>query len=346
MKNLIFISCILIVLFKTGNVLSNSNIFNVNNVEISNEIYKNNDKLVNKAFKKSYDQLISRLLLEEDYKNLSNISLIEIKKLISYYQIINQEIKKKEKNIKFNVFFDKDRMHEFFYKKNILYSDIVNTQVMIFPLLKEKDQYFIYTKNYFYKNWNRKDVNKLIQYTLPFENIENIQKIESNKENIFELDVSDFFKEHNVENLIFANIEFNEKVAKVFLSTKIANKKIKINMLINNTSLDYENFNNKIIFEIKSRIKDLIKSQNLIDVRTPSFLNVEIKLNNKNNLVEFNKRLGNIDLIDNFYILQLNKDFALAKIKYLGKISKIISKLKNQNINLKMKKGQWQLKII
>ena len=117
MKNLIFISCILIVLFKTGNVLSNSNIFNVNNVEISNEIYKNNDKLVNKAFKKSYDQLISRLLLEEDYKNLSNISLIEIKKLISYYQIINPEIKKNEKNIKFNVFFDKDRMHEFFIKK-------------------------------------------------------------------------------------------------------------------------------------------------------------------------------------------------------------------------------------
>ena len=34
MKNLIFISYILIILFKTGNVLSNNNIFNVNNIEI------------------------------------------------------------------------------------------------------------------------------------------------------------------------------------------------------------------------------------------------------------------------------------------------------------------------
>ena len=58
------------------------------------------------------------------------------------------------------------------------------------------------------------------------------------------------------------------------------------------------------------------------------------------------ERLENIDLIDKFSIRQLNKDFALAKIKYLGKINKIINKLKDQNINLKMKKGQWQLKII
>ena len=90
----------------------------------------------------------------------------------------------------------------------------------------------------------------------------------------------------------------------------------------------------------------MIKSQNLIDVRTPSFLNVKIKLNNKSNLVEFNNRLKKIDLIDNYYVQQLNKDYVLVKIKYLGKINKIINKLKDQNINLKMIEGQWQLNII
>ena len=44
MKNSIFICCILIILFKTGNVLSDTNIFNVNNVEISKETYKNKEK--------------------------------------------------------------------------------------------------------------------------------------------------------------------------------------------------------------------------------------------------------------------------------------------------------------
>ena len=93
-------------------------------------------------------------------------------------------------------------------------------------------------------------------------------------------------------------------------------------------------------------IKDLIKSQNLIDVRTPSFLNVKINLANKNTLVEFDNRVKKIDLIDEFYVQQLNKDYVLVKIRYLGKISKIMNKLKDVDIELKMIAGQWQLNIL
>ena len=69
-------------------------------------------------------------------------------------------------------------------------------------------------------------------------------------------------------------------------------------------------------------------------------------MNKKSNLVEFSNRLNKIDLIDNFYVQKLNKDYVLVKIKYLGKINKIISKLKDQKIDLKMIAGQWQLNII
>ena len=75
-------------------------------------------------------------------------------------------------------------------------------------------------------------------------------------------------------------------------------------------------------------------------------MNAEIKLNNKSNLVEFNNRLKKIDLIDSFYVQELNKDYILVKIKYLGKISKIIDRLKDQNIDLNMREGQWKLNII
>ena len=40
MKNLIFICSILIILFKTENVLSDNNIFNVNNIEIEKKLLK------------------------------------------------------------------------------------------------------------------------------------------------------------------------------------------------------------------------------------------------------------------------------------------------------------------
>ena len=347
MKNLIFISCILIILFKTGNVLSDNNIFNVNNIEINKEIYKNKEKLVNKAFEKAFDELSKRLFLDDDYKKISKIDLKQIKKLVSYYQIINPEKTKKNKNIVVNVSFDKDRMHNFFHKFNILYSDIINTDVIIFPLLIKEKKYFIYTQNYFYDNWDNKNSENLIQYTLPVENIENIQKINLNKENIYKLNITDFFNEYKADNIVFVSIEINKDFAEAFLNTRIEGKKINKNLSIKkNKEISEKEFYNKIIYEIDIIIRDLIKSQNLIDVRTPSFLNVKMKLNSrKSNLNEFSNRIKNIDLIDNYFVQELNKDYILIKIKYLGKINKIMRKLKEKKIYLKMIEGQWQLKI-
>ena len=348
MKILIFINCILIILFKTGNVLSDNNIFNVNNVEIIKENSKNKEEMINKAFKKAFDKLINRLLLEEDYKKISNTNLDQIKKLISYYQITKQNERNVNKNNKkINIFFDKNRIHNFFYSKNIFYSDIISTEVILFPLLKKEEQYFIYTQNYFYENWTKDRLNNLIEYILPVENIENIQKINLNKDNIYKLEISDFFKEHKTKNVVFANIEVNKDKADIFLKTRIEGKKINKNLSFEKkVDVSEETFYKEIILEVDKEIKDLIKSQNLIDVRTPSFLNAKIKLNNKNNLIKFKERLKKIDLINNFYVQQLSKDYVLVKIKYLGKINKIINKLKDEKINLIMIAGEWQLNII
>ena len=117
MKNLIFICCILIILFKTGNVLSDNNIFNVNNVEISKEISANKEKLANQAFKKGFKELINRLLLEEDYKKISTTNLDQIKRLIAYYQIKNKEKEENNNNIRFNIFLIKTEFTTFFIKK-------------------------------------------------------------------------------------------------------------------------------------------------------------------------------------------------------------------------------------
>ena len=300
--------------------------------------------MTNLAFKKAYKDLTNRLLLEKDYKKFSTLDLKTIKTLISYYQIKES----KKKNIfKVNVFFDKKKMHDFFFTRNILYSDVKNTEILFFPLLIDGGQFYIYSKNFFYDNWNENSESTLIQYILPIENIENIESIKLMREDIYRLEISNFFKEYNNENMSFAIIEIEKNVAKIFLINKISNKKINKTLYIKQDVLNKKDFINKITFEIKKTIKDLVKSQNLIDVRTPSFLNVEIRLNKrKNNLIELKNRIGNIDLIETFYIQQLTKDYALVKIKYLGNITKIISKLNKQKIDLKMTNGQWKLNII
>ena len=346
MKFYLFILSILIILLKTGNVLSDNNIFSVNNIEINKKSLKNKENLVNKAFKKGFKDLIKKLLLEEDFKKLSTSNLKQIKELISYYQIIDTD-KKDDDKILVNIFFDKDKLHNFFYQRNILYSDLENTEIMFFPLLVKDKQFFIYSENYFFENWNKETNNELIQFNLPVENIENIQKIKQYENNIYRLNISDFFKEYNVDNLVFASIEIEDNFAKIYLNTIIQGKKINKNLLIKQNDLNQINFYKKIIKITKNKTKDLIKSQNLIDVRTPSFLNVRIKLEKEDHLVKFNRRLKNIDLIDEIYVRQINKDFVLIKIKYLGKIGKIIKKLKEQNMSLIMtKEGNWEITII
>ncbi len=347
MKNSISIICILIIFFKTGNVLSENNIFYVNNIEINTNSLKSRKSQINQAFRKGFDELTDRLLLKKDYKNLSNLNLDSIKKLISYYQIISPETKE-DKIIKFNISFDKSRMHDLFYKRNIFYSDAINSEVVFFPLLKTEGKYFIYNNNYFYEKWNDEKFKDLTSYTLPVESIESIEKINFNLNNIYNLEVSDFFNEFEKSNIIFANIEIFKDKAEVFLKSRIEENKINKRLIIKRKENENEEkFFDNIIYKTKKNINDLIKSQNLIDVRTPSFLNVILKLDKKkSNLVEFDRRLEEIELIDSYYVQKINKDYVNIKIKYLGKINKIINKLSNQNINLKMVNGEWSLRII
>ena len=102
----------------------------------------------------------------------------------------------------------------------------------------------------------------------------------------------------------------------------------------------------EIIRRTRNEIIDLVKSQNLIDIKTPSFLNIKLIIDKNNNLAELNKRLNNIDLVDNLYVQEFNSEYVFLKIKYLGKLEKIKNELKREKIILKQKNDEWSIKII
>ena len=70
MKNIKFIFIIVIILFKTGNVLCVESIFTVNNIEVNKNAFKNKEELINIAFKKGFEKLNSKILLEKDYQKI------------------------------------------------------------------------------------------------------------------------------------------------------------------------------------------------------------------------------------------------------------------------------------
>jgi hypothetical protein len=348
MKSYKLIIFILIVFLKTGNVLSNTNIFDVNNVEIEKKNKATNEILANQAIKKGFKALIDKILLIEDKKKLQNLNFSEIKELVTYYQASKEATKETAaETVNFNISFDKDKIHNLFYRKNISYSEISNKEIFILPILKKGNNIFIYNQNFFYDNWNKVYETQLIEFILPLENIEIIQNINFKSNDLLSVKLNDLFAEYTGKNLALILIEDNNmQEEKIYFKTKILGKEIVKKINVKRFNLSNEEFNKKIITNIKQEIINLVKSQNLIDVRVPSFFNAEFIINKKNNLVDLNTKLNRINLIENIYIHKFNKDLVNLKIKYLGKLDKIIRQLENEKIILKLIDGQWSLQII
>ena len=186
---------ILVVFFKTETVFSENNLFNVNNIQLEKKDKLSNNALANDAIKKGFNQLIKKILLKEDINKLSDLSLPAIKQLVTYYQITNvSDEDKKEELVNFSVTFDKEKLHNLFYKREILYSEISDKEIYILPIFIKEGEIFIFNNNYFYKSWNDNYKNDLIEFILPLENIEIIQNINTYKDNLINLDVNKLFE--------------------------------------------------------------------------------------------------------------------------------------------------------
>ncbi len=348
MKLYLQIILILIVFFKTETLLSENNLFNVNNIKLDKNDKISNDTLADKAIKKGFQELISKILLKEDINKLSNLNFSSIKELVTYYQVSQIPDEKDNGELaSFSVTFDKDKIHELFYNQGILYSEILDKEIFILPVLIKETEIYIFNNNFFYKYWNEIYTVDLIEFILPIENIEIIQKINKNKKNLIDIEIDNLFKEYSKKNLALVLIEENKsKNNRVYLKTKIQGKKISKSLNIKKENEDVKSQYEQIIKISKNELTNLVKSENLIDIRTPSFLNVRLDLNKTTNLVEFNLRVKNIDLVENVYVQEFNKDYLKLRIKYLGKLERIIDQFKKAKINLKFINDQWFLKFI
>jgi len=339
---------ILIVFLKTGNVLSEDTIFSVNNIKLIKKSQLTNGDQAGQAIKKGFKELIKKILLEEDIKKLLQLELSQIRELVLYYQMINETDENENSDmVTYNISFDKDKLHNLFYKKRISYSEISDKELFLLPILKKDNQIFVYNQNFFYDKWNEIYNNELVEFILPLENIEIIQKVNLNKNNLLELELSNLLEEYSSKNLAVVLIEDdNLKKEKIYFKTKILGKNIVKNLILEKGNLSKEKFYEKIIIEVKKELINIIKSQNLIDISIPSFLNAQFDINKNNSLVELNLRLKKIDLIENIFVQEFSNEYVYVKIKYLGKLDKIIRQLEEQKIILKLIGDQWSIKII
>jgi len=338
---------ILIVFFKTGNVFSNNDIFNVNNIVIEKKANLTNNQLTRSAIKKGFNTLLKKILLEDDISSLDELKFSNIKELVLYYQMsTNTDQNKNIDIIEYNITFDKEKLYDLFYSNDISYSEINDKELFILPVLSKNNQLLIYNKNFFYDNWNNVRENELIEFILPLENIETIQRLNFNKENLFNIELEKIFEEYVTKNLALVFIEdINPKQLKIYLKIKILEKVIVKKIILDKKNKQEKKLYAEAIIKIKKEIIDLIKSQNLINVSTPSFLSIELNIK-KNNLAELNSILKKVKLVENIYVQEFNNEKVFLKIKYLGRLDEIVRQLKINKVSLQRMEEIWIINII
>jgi len=337
---------ILVVFFKTETLFSENSLFNVNNIKLEKKDNVSNKDLANQAIKNGFNQLITKILLKEDKDNLSDLSFSSIKQLVNYYQIENISDQNKIEFVNFSITFDKDKIHRLFFKRGLSYSEVSDKELYFLPILIKNDEVYVFNNNFFYENWSKFYDNDLIEFILPLENIEILKKVNDNKTNLINIDLFNLFEEFKNKNIALILIEDNKNNnERVYIKSKIQNKDISKALKIKKGNLNKNKFYEKIIIETKKELINLVKSKNLIDIRTPSFLKVKLNLDKNSNLVELNSRIQKIDSIESIYVQDFNKDFMNLRIKYLGNLEKIITLLKLENIDLQLINDQWVIKL-
>ncbi len=348
MKLIKQIIIILIVFFKTETLFSKNNLFNVNNIQLEKKDKTTNSALANLAIKKGFNQLVSKILLKEDRDKLSDLNFLAVKQLVTYYQISNiLDNETKKELVNFSITFDKDKIHDLLYKRGISYSEVSDKELYTLPVLIKDNEIYIFNNNFFYENWGEVYKDDLIEFVLPLEKIEIIKNINEYRNNLINLELFDLFEEYRNKNLALILIEDNKaNKKKIYIKTVIQGKDISKSFDIKRENLNTENLYKKIIIRCKQELINLVKSRNLIDIRTPSFLNVKLNLNKKDNLVKLNSKIKKIDSVENIYVQEFNKDYMYLRIKFLGKLEKIINQLKKENIDLRLINNQWIIKTL
>ncbi len=337
---------IIIFFLKTGNVLSENTIFSVNNIIIKSEKYRNHQEFLNQAYREGFYQLIERISLRKDYKKLKQTSLKDIKNLISHFQIqkiSNQNLIQKSVNI----YFDKERINKFFFKNNLTYSDFISKKITILPIQYIDNDINIFSNNYFYENWvkDENDITnsiKVLNYILPIENLELIKMINQSNKNYENLKIDEILLDYGNQDTALIHINLTKNKSKIFLQTFISGKKINKSFIVDNFgNTNDRDFYDIIIKKSKQEIEDIIKKENILDLRTPIFLKINFRTKKERDLKFFQNAIGQISVVENYEVSQISNRDVQIKIKFYGNLMKFQKLLESKGIDLNIQDNEW-----
>ena len=334
----------ILIFFSTENALSRTYIIkNIDIIEPYDLNFKK-DKVVDRAFIEAFKIIISKVLISENLKKINNYDLEAIRTMIKSFSITNEEFIDNKYHAKFNVFFEKKKLINYFHKLNIITSVPIDKNVFFLPILinLNNNEIKMFNENKFYAEWEKiKDNSYLIRYILPDEDLDDYNYIKQNFQDIESYDFKEILNKYDNENYIVSVFLINDNnldiLSKISFNNNISINKSKFE------NIDFkiqENFN-KIILDLKKTYEDKWKVENQINLSIKLPLKISIITKNIDLIKNFEDDLKSSDLIYDYNIESMSKNKTLFKIIYNGNPDRLIKNLKGKNYNLDFSSETW-----
>ena len=163
------------------------------------------------------------------------------------------------------------------------------------------------------------------------------------KNEIENLNISSFVNKYNLEDYVFALIDYQDNGIRIYLNTNFNNKKTSKNIFYKVENIQDHNILKSVIKDLKLKITEIWKEENLINLLMPLSIQVKFEHKNLENLDILRKRLLMISLVDNYVLEKFDINSSFFKIYYYGNPKKLKSELAKFGYLLLNDQGSWRL---
>jgi len=343
-----FISFVLFIIIFFTTYLS-ANTFKVSDIEISSpfELNFKKSRVIDTGFQISFSNLLSMITTSGDKGKIKDIPIKELKGMIDSFTISDEKFINNEYFAKLETTFNKKKILNFLEKENIFPTIPIRNKVLLIPILidTEMNSINLFNNNVFYEKWNYINKNyQLLDYLLPSEDLEDLNKIQKMLNSIESYDFIDLITKYDLDDYIISLIYKNKNEVKVLSKINLNNSlKIK-NQKYGKINLNNKNDISKILKDLKNIYEDEWKANNEINTSIKLPLTISIKSNDYKKIINLEEALSNIDLISDFYILNFNNKYTQYKIIYNGSPKTFLNDINNRNFNIVMENNVWTIK--
>jgi len=323
---------------------SSENVFVVDNIEVTGSFDSNfsREKYINKAFLDSFKILMSKILLSEDLVKLNDIKLNQVKVLVNSFKIEDETYSSNKYKGNFSIFFDDIKVKKLLVKKNISFSQPKDISAVFFPVFFIDSKLLNYSENYFYNNWSKVEIeNQLINYILPIEDLDDFLKFKKIKNNIDEIDITNLVKKYNTKNYVLMLMEYKNSKLNVYLKTNFNNDKLSKFITYSLKNINDEKKLDIILKELKLKITDLWKSENIINLAAPLTIRAKFEYKHIEELSRLKNIFQKMNIIEKYSLEEFNINESYFKIYYYGSPKRFKIELSDLGYNLKNYQGYW-----